>query len=262
MDDAGRGESLREGLRLTILGPPNAGKSSLINALARRDVAIVSDIPGTTRDVVEARLDLGGYLLQVADTAGCAPDRGCDRGRGRAPGAVSCRGRHDAFAAGWVAGRSPRRIARRPARTRPDRVEQVRPGRCVTTAFPFRSRPAKAFRQLVKMLQQKVQQKLESKDGAPLLTRPRHRHALGEALGHLQAWVGRASRIIPNCWRKICGWPCAPSAASPAGWMWKSCWISSSAISASENDKSACPVEAAMKNIGFIGLLRASCGAA
>ena len=63
MDDAGRGESLREGLRLTILGPPNAGKSSLINALARRDVAIVSETPGTTRDVVEARLDLGGYLL-------------------------------------------------------------------------------------------------------------------------------------------------------------------------------------------------------
>jgi len=70
MDDAGRGESLREGLRLTILGPPNAGKSSLINALARRDIAIVSDTPGTTRDVIEARLDLGGYLLLVADTAG------------------------------------------------------------------------------------------------------------------------------------------------------------------------------------------------
>ena len=76
MDDAGRGESLREGLRLTILGPPNAGKSSLINALARRDVAIVSETPGTTRDVVEARLDLGGYLLQVADTAGVRADRG------------------------------------------------------------------------------------------------------------------------------------------------------------------------------------------
>ena len=74
MDDAGRGESLREGLRLTILGPPNAGKSSLINALARRDVAIVSEHPGTTRDVVEARLDLGGYLLHVADTAGVRAD--------------------------------------------------------------------------------------------------------------------------------------------------------------------------------------------
>lgn len=70
MDDAGRGEALREGLRLTVIGPPNAGKSSLVNALARRPVAIVSDIPGTTRDIVEARLDLGGYLLLVADTAG------------------------------------------------------------------------------------------------------------------------------------------------------------------------------------------------
>ena len=67
---SGRGEALREGLRLTILGPPNAGKSSLINALSRRPVAIVSQTPGTTRDVVEARLDLGGYLLMVADTAG------------------------------------------------------------------------------------------------------------------------------------------------------------------------------------------------
>ena len=70
MDDAGRGEALREGLRLAIIGPPNAGKSSLINALARRDVAIVSETPGTTRDVIEVRLDLGGYPVQVADTAG------------------------------------------------------------------------------------------------------------------------------------------------------------------------------------------------
>ena len=70
IDDQRRGEALREGLRLTIVGPPNAGKSSLINALARRDVAIVSEIPGTTRDVIELRLDLGGYLVHVADTAG------------------------------------------------------------------------------------------------------------------------------------------------------------------------------------------------
>jgi tRNA modification GTPase len=70
LDDARRGEITREGLFLTIIGAPNAGKSSLLNALARRDVAIVSEIPGTTRDIVETRLDLGGYVVHLADTAG------------------------------------------------------------------------------------------------------------------------------------------------------------------------------------------------
>ncbi|HTT84442.1 MAG TPA: tRNA uridine-5-carboxymethylaminomethyl(34) synthesis GTPase MnmE [Rhizomicrobium sp.] len=70
LDDARRGEITREGLFLTVIGAPNAGKSSLVNALARRDVAIISEIPGTTRDVVETRLDLGGYVVHLADTAG------------------------------------------------------------------------------------------------------------------------------------------------------------------------------------------------
>jgi tRNA modification GTPase len=70
LDDARRGEITREGLFLTIIGAPNAGKSSLVNALAQRDVAIVSDIPGTTRDIVETRLDLSGYVVHLGDTAG------------------------------------------------------------------------------------------------------------------------------------------------------------------------------------------------
>lgn len=68
--EAPRGERLRQGLHVAILGAPNVGKSSLLNRLARRDAAIVSAKAGTTRDVVEVHLDLGGYPVQLADTAG------------------------------------------------------------------------------------------------------------------------------------------------------------------------------------------------
>jgi tRNA modification GTPase len=70
LDDSHRGEIVRDGIRLTVIGPPNAGKSSLLNTLARRDVAIVSEAPGTTRDVIEVKLDIGGYPVIVSDTAG------------------------------------------------------------------------------------------------------------------------------------------------------------------------------------------------
>ena len=68
--DDHRGERLRDGFHIVILGAPNVGKSSLLNALARREAAIVSERAGTTRDVVEVHLDLGGYPVILADTAG------------------------------------------------------------------------------------------------------------------------------------------------------------------------------------------------
>jgi tRNA modification GTPase len=70
LNDSRRGERLRSGIKLAILGTPNVGKSSLLNFLMQRDVAIVSNIAGTTRDIIEGHLDIGGYPIILQDTAG------------------------------------------------------------------------------------------------------------------------------------------------------------------------------------------------
>jgi len=90
---ASRGERLRDGLVVAIAGPPNVGKSTLLNRIAGREAAIVSPVPGTTRDVIEVHLDLGGYPVTLLDTAGIRESEdpieqeGIRRARHRATGA-------------------------------------------------------------------------------------------------------------------------------------------------------------------------------
>jgi tRNA modification GTPase len=183
MDDSGRGEALREGLRLTILGPPNAGKSSLINALARRDIAIVSDTPGTTRDVIEARLDLGGYLLLVADTAGVRDTAEPIEAEGVRRALSHARGGMTLLLLDGSA-EDPR--AGLPADLpEPDLMVWNKADLgFVRDGLSISLKTGQGIPMLLEMLQQKVQQKLEG--SAPALTRPRHRHALREAVTHLQ----------------------------------------------------------------------------
>jgi tRNA modification GTPase len=182
-DDGARGESLREGLRLTILGPPNAGKSSLINYLTRRSVAIVTDVPGTTRDVVEARLDLGGYLLLVADTAGlrrteeAIEAEGVRRALAHAAGGMTLLlldGSLDDPRAGLPDDLPP-----------PDLVVWNkadlgfrRDGLCISL------KTGDGMNALLALLQEKVRERLDG--DAPALTRPRHRAALMEAADALR----------------------------------------------------------------------------
>jgi tRNA modification GTPase len=184
LNDHRRGEALREGLRLTILGPPNAGKSSLINALAQRDAAIVSDIPGTTRDVIELRLNLGGYLVHVADTAGLRDTED----------AVEAEGVRRALA---QAKASDLVLLLRDGTAPYTEHDGVAPDLLVwnkSDLAGFQKRDGLALSlksgeglpELIAALTALVAERLETKSEAPALTRPRHRAALVEALASLR----------------------------------------------------------------------------
>jgi tRNA modification GTPase len=184
IDDGGRGEALREGLRLAIVGPPNAGKSSLINALAQREAAIVSEIPGTTRDVIELRLNLGGYLVHVADTAGLRDTTD----------AIEAEGVRRAQA---QAGASDLVLLLRDGTVPYTDHSEITPDLVVWNksdlpdfqkqdGIPLSLKSGEGLADLIAALTAMVAERLETKGETPALTRPRHRQALTEALASLR----------------------------------------------------------------------------
>lgn len=199
LDDGGRGERLREGLSIAILGAPNAGKSSLLNALVRREAAIVSPIPGTTRDVVECRFDLGGVPAVLADTAGlrATDDPVEQEGVRRA----QARGREaDIVLAVFAAGERPDVETLALLRTRPDAIIVATkcdlgdppslPG--CAAPWPTSARTGTGLDALRAAID-RVASGLAGLADAPLLTRARHRAALNLALERLREG-GAASR--------------------------------------------------------------------
>lgn len=184
MDDGRRGEALREGLRLAIVGPPNAGKSSLINALAQREAAIVSQTPGTTRDVIELRLNLGGYLVHVADTAGLRETDDAVEAEGvrRALAQAEASDLVLLLADGTIPYTDYHGIS-------PDLTvwnKSDLPGFRKQDGFSLSLKSGEGLADLVAALTAMVAERLETKGETPALTRPRHRQALKEALESLR----------------------------------------------------------------------------
>ncbi|MFM9844111.1 MAG: tRNA uridine-5-carboxymethylaminomethyl(34) synthesis GTPase MnmE [Dongiaceae bacterium] len=185
--DSRRGERLREGVSVAILGAPNSGKSSLLNYLAGRDAAIVSARAGTTRDVVEVRLDLGGYLVDLADTAGLrdAADEieaeGVRRALQRAEAADINILLFDAAGlpeidAGTVGLMDKRAL---PVVSRTDLAAHGWSGK-IEGAFPISVSNGQGLPELIAEIQKRVEA-IAGAGEAPFLTRARHRHALEEA---------------------------------------------------------------------------------
>jgi tRNA modification GTPase len=191
LDDGGRGERLRGGLVFAILGPPNAGKSSLINALSDRDVAIVAPTPGTTRDIIEARVVLGGVPVTLLDTAGLRDTadpieaEGVRRARERAAAADLVIRLRDASAPLPAdAPATPGPAAAAPVVAVANKIDLLPDGAAVPGGISLRTG---AGLEALRADLANWARRLTDAAGPPPLTRARHRAALAEALTCLSA---------------------------------------------------------------------------
>ena len=189
LTDGRRGERLRDGIAIAIVGPPNAGKSSLLNQLAQREAAITSPLAGTTRDVIEVAIDLAGYPVVLADTAGLRgsldviEQEGLRRALARADAADL---RLFVFDAAWpqdVAG-----AAVWPDATTLRIANKIDLGgdrmKLPIGALAISALTGEGIAGLIEVLAMRVAADYDQ--AAPLLTRARHRAALEEARGALR----------------------------------------------------------------------------
>lgn len=187
MQDEGRGEHVRDGISIVILGAPNVGKSSLINVIAKRDVAIVSYQAGTTRDIIEVHLDMAGYPVVLVDTAGIRDSgdtieqEGVRRALARAEAADLRLVVADGARAGGVEEALP--LMRGEALLVVNKCDLV--PQSVADALAISTQTGEGMDRLLAALEARVVQLFSSGD-APMITRERHRAHLGDALYHIE----------------------------------------------------------------------------
>ncbi len=203
LDDDRRGERIRDGVRIAIVGPPNVGKSSLLNALAGRDAAIVAETAGTTRDVIEVHLDLGGFAAVVADTAGLreAGDEvereGIRRALARAEDADITIVMFDATAAEpstgvehGLLGENAVAVVNKIDLRRPETPFEVAGHR----AMEISAVTGEGLDRLLAALRDRINERFSAGE-APVLTRARHRAALEECVAALR---GAENATLPE----------------------------------------------------------------
>jgi tRNA modification GTPase len=193
--DGHRGERLRDGIDVAIVGPPNAGKSSLLNRIARRDAAITSPVPGTTRDVIEVAIDLGGYPVVLADTAGLRDSADAIEQEGNRRAVKRAEHAeirlfvfdiaHPADAAGASAwpGADTILVANKIDLARAADTD-LSPPALPVSALPISALTGEGIDKLLTLLGERVAQTYRIE--APVLTRARHRQALEEAAASLR----------------------------------------------------------------------------
>ncbi len=214
LEDGRRGERLREGLSAVILGAPNAGKSSLLNAIAQREAAIVSSLAGTTRDVIEVHLDLGGFPVTLSDTAGLREAAG-DAAEGEGHWDIEREGISRARQRAAQADMTLLVIDLQAGASLPAEVQALRDGRSLVVlnkadlapqaaagvlrdlaadgasepdgCFVVSAETGEGLSGLVAAMVERARDCAESGEGAAAITRERHRRALQDCLAALKA---------------------------------------------------------------------------